>query len=212
MNKNHLIKQIKKAFKGVKLEDGVGLWESQGLDDYLTVQECKKLRRKDEKEDWNKIPLIDLYTCSSSLSFFDAKGMRFHMPIFLLFALDVFEKEEDELYKKKLVSSTQCPEVEYHLLDTLRYLNDTSETGDMMRKYNMERFSLFNAAQIGCIIGFLEFQMKEIQEYYNEFYAREYGTDPSAAKTDKRYVELEKGITYWQQTIQDITNHRENNE
>ena len=76
ITKQKLIQEIYKSFKDVKLEDGVGLWEGQGLDDYCTVEECKKLRERDEKDDWSRISVLDLVKCSSSLCFFDAKGMR----------------------------------------------------------------------------------------------------------------------------------------
>ena len=132
--KEQLIQDINEAFRGVKLEDGIGLWEGQGLDDYATNVECRKLREQDEKDDWRKIPVIDLYKCSSSLSFFDAKGMRFHMPIFLLFALDLFEKEEDDLHSKGFVKSYSVPDVEFHLLSGLRYLNSKDEAGKRMKE------------------------------------------------------------------------------
>lgn len=197
--KEELIKKINNAFQDVKLEDGIGLWEAQGHDDRLTANECIVLRKKDEKNDWNNIPIIDLYKCSSSLSFFDSKGLRFHMPIFLLFALDLFEKVEDELHRKGLVDSCLAPDIEFHLLSGLRDLNAKDEMGKRMRKYDNERFSLFNISQIECIIGFLKFRMNEMEEYYNSTYAKELGTSPSAVKYDKYYFQLEKGIEYWKE-------------
>jgi hypothetical protein len=41
-------------------------------------------RKKDEKDDWKNITSEALNSCSSSLSFFDAEGMRFHLPAFLI--------------------------------------------------------------------------------------------------------------------------------
>lgn len=84
MNKKEiLINQTKEAFNNVKLEDGIGLNEAQGFDDYEDAQTQKKLRDKDEKENWEAIPSSELNRCNSSLSFFDAKGMRFHLPSFM---------------------------------------------------------------------------------------------------------------------------------
>jgi len=79
-----LIETIRTAFKDVALEDGIGLFEAQGLDDYKTSEECRELRQQDAKNSWEEISVADLNTCYSSLSFFDAKGMRFHLPAFLL--------------------------------------------------------------------------------------------------------------------------------
>lgn len=76
--------QIQDAFVGVVLGDGVGLWQAQGLDDYKSLAECLVLRERDEKLDWSKISAEDLNICNSSLSFFDAKGMQFHLPAFLI--------------------------------------------------------------------------------------------------------------------------------
>jgi hypothetical protein len=72
------------AFEGVTLGAGIGLHEAQGLDDYADEKTCAAYREKDEKEDWSAIPLESLHRCSSSLSFFDAEGMRFHLPAFLM--------------------------------------------------------------------------------------------------------------------------------
>ena len=79
-----LIRLIDEAFDGVVLGDGIGLWEAQGLDDMDDVETCANLRAKDEKEDWRKITDDDLNACSSSPSFFDAAGFRFHLAAFIL--------------------------------------------------------------------------------------------------------------------------------
>ncbi|ATO19032.1 hypothetical protein BS636_04825 [Acinetobacter sp. LoGeW2-3] len=76
--------QIETAFSNVSLGDGIGLWEAQGVDDYKSLAERAALREKDEKSDWSKIPVQDLNDCNSSLGFFDAQGMRFHLPTFLI--------------------------------------------------------------------------------------------------------------------------------
>ena len=75
---------IEAAFAGVTLGDGVGLQEAQGLDDYADDTTCAAYRATDEKDDWHRIPVEALQRCHSSLSFFDAAGMRFHLPAYLL--------------------------------------------------------------------------------------------------------------------------------
>ncbi|RYD49965.1 MAG: hypothetical protein EOP83_24555 [Verrucomicrobiaceae bacterium] len=76
--------EIRVAFKGVTLGNGVGLLEAQGLDDHEDAATCARYRDKDEKEDWEKISSEALNSCYSSLSFFDAEGMRFHLPAYLI--------------------------------------------------------------------------------------------------------------------------------
>ncbi len=76
------------AFSGVRLGGGVGLREAQGLDAYEDEASRAVRRRDDEKDDWRIIRPADLNRCNSSLSFFDAEGMRFHLPAFLVADLD----------------------------------------------------------------------------------------------------------------------------
>jgi hypothetical protein len=79
-----LITVISEAFRGVTLGDGVGLLQAQGLDDYEDEATCAAFREGDEKEDWRVIATADLNRCNSSLSFFDAAGMRFHLPAYMI--------------------------------------------------------------------------------------------------------------------------------
>lgn len=72
------------SFQGVKLNSGVGLFEAQAIDDYSDAITRAEYRKKDEKEDWTKITAQDLCICNSSLSFFDAQGMRFNLPAYLI--------------------------------------------------------------------------------------------------------------------------------
>lgn len=84
-----LCEVISKAFHGVKLGSGVGLFQAQGLDDYADEATCAAYREKDEKDDWRIVTTEDLNRCYSSLHFFDAEGMRFHLPAFLILDLQV---------------------------------------------------------------------------------------------------------------------------
>ena len=143
MVKEELIQEIRTAFKDVKLEDGVGLWEAQGIDDSADQKTILDLRRKDERKDWEHIPYKDIELCESSLSFFDAKGMRFCLPKFLIFDL-----LEEQLNKEQDISS---PDVIF----TLGYkLNE---------EYQLNRFSLLNNQQILSIIHYLEYKLQEIR-------------------------------------------------
>ena len=79
-----LRKSIESAFNGVKLEEGIGLWQAQAIDDYEEEKEQLRARSQDEKSDWTKFDGNELIRCHSSLSFFDPDGMRFHLPAFML--------------------------------------------------------------------------------------------------------------------------------
>jgi hypothetical protein len=75
---------VRSAFRGVTLGKGVGLHQGQGLDDYADDRTLASYRAQDEAYDWSAISFTDLDTCYSSLSFFDADGMRFHLPAYLV--------------------------------------------------------------------------------------------------------------------------------
>ena len=79
-----LVSRIEEAFQGVTLGDGIGLQQAQGIDDYEDDETCAAYRRGDEKDDWKAIPTNELNRCNSSLSFFDAEGMRFHLPAYMI--------------------------------------------------------------------------------------------------------------------------------
>lgn len=74
---------VRAAFRHVVLGDGVGLWQGQGLDDYADARTLERYRAQDETSDWSALPAEQLDRCYSSLSFFDAEGMRFHLPAYL---------------------------------------------------------------------------------------------------------------------------------
>lgn len=117
---------IERAFHGVTLKSGVGLYQGRGLDDYMTDEECAKLRSSDEKNDWRNISSDDLNTYFSSLSFFDAEGLRFHLPAFLCADL----RGEYEIG------------LEFHLVDI----------GELADK----QFSLLNSDQRSAVRKYLE--------------------------------------------------------
>jgi uncharacterized protein DUF6714 len=87
-----LLDHIGRAFGGVELGDGVSLHETSVIDDYGTTEERVAARMPDEKLDWRK--LIDDADVSrlcgigpSGLCFFDAAGLRFHLPACLSLAV-----------------------------------------------------------------------------------------------------------------------------
>jgi hypothetical protein len=94
----HVQKLIRTAFAGVVLGEGVGLRQGQGLDDYADTRTLASYRAQDEKHDWPAIPVANLDQCSSSLSFFDPEGMRFHLPAYLVADLEGRLQTADVLF------------------------------------------------------------------------------------------------------------------
>ncbi len=80
--------RIRVAFRGVTLGNGVGLRQGQGLDHHADFRTLADYREKDEKTDWSRIPISELNDCYSSLSFFDAEGLRFHLPAYIIADLE----------------------------------------------------------------------------------------------------------------------------
>jgi hypothetical protein len=97
-DKDRVLDLVRSAFRGVTLGNGVGLRQGQGLDDYADDCTLASYRAQDEKNDWSAIPVADLDSCYSSLSFFDAEGMRFHLPAYLVADLEDGLQTADVLF------------------------------------------------------------------------------------------------------------------
>lgn len=144
---------VRSAFQGVSLGEGVGLLQGQGLDDYADERTVASYRAKDEKNDWSAIPIADLDRYSSSLSFFDADGMRFHLPAYLVADLE---------------GGLQTADVVFHLV----YSGPGSKS----------RFDTLSPQQHEAVRAFLllllsdahrEFEHPEIQAALREYWTKE---------------------------------------
>ena len=130
-NAQEIAALIKEAFSKVTLGNGVGLREAQGLDDYAGAETCASYRANDEKNDWSRISIDELNACYSSLSFFDAEGMRFHLPAFLIAAL----------------SGGYLQDLSFQLA----YLND----------YSIGQYALLSPAQRKAVRAYLQFILED---------------------------------------------------
>lgn len=135
-NRTEVINQIREAFRGVKLGNGVGLRQGRGLDDYADAKTLAKLRASDEKYDWSAMPAEDLNAFSSSLSFFDAEGMRFHLPAFMIADL------EGKLHQN----------VVFHLT--------------CLTPGSIEQFDILTLEQRRAIIAYLNFALRQADEEF----------------------------------------------
>jgi len=154
IKREELIKHVFSAFKDVRLGNGVGLYEAQAIDYHAPLEKRKEFRSHDETENWIDIPLNELFRFWDSPSFFDAEGMRFHLPMYLLLELEYFEDEIEKMYKEGPVQGT-FPDIEFHLTSVLDYLDDDNQQATEMREFEQMRFSLLNEGQISCVIQFL---------------------------------------------------------
>jgi hypothetical protein len=119
---------VRSAFRGVTLGNGIGLRQGRGLDDYADDHTLASYRADDEKNDWSVIPVAELDRCYSSLSFFDAEGMRFHLPAYLVADLE---------------DSLQTADVLFHLVYTDKGRFDTLSTAqrEAVRQFLLLRLS-----------------------------------------------------------------------
>ncbi len=91
VDKASLIKVIQKAFKGVVLSGGIGLYEADSVDLHVSEAERLDARKKDIFSDWKRIPENVIEKCFSSLSFMDEHGLKFAIPAFMVFSVKNFD-------------------------------------------------------------------------------------------------------------------------
>ncbi|HMQ62540.1 MAG TPA: hypothetical protein PKE06_17815 [Flavilitoribacter sp.] len=143
-----LLSLISEAFSGVHLEDGVSLHKTIYLDNYGDIsEEVARAIENDERHDWQKLvhdpEFLNVHGIGG-ISFFDAKGLRFHLPAYLTVAI-----------------THPVEEVTDSLLFTLTAKSD----------YNVNRLEILDASMKACIaevLGYLrtlpefEFDWKKI--------------------------------------------------
>lgn len=130
-DQRRLLRLIEDAFSGVELGDGVSLHETVVIDLYGDPEERQAARAPDEKHDWRK--LVDdaeliRTTGVGGLSFYDAAGLRFHLPAYLSLA----------------VTDSDKPDASNVLADLLYTLTHFPE-------YDRERFGILSAPQRACV-------------------------------------------------------------
>ncbi len=93
-DRNSLLVRLHEVFDGVTLEDGIGLMEALEIDSHSSIEVSTIARNGDEKEDWKCLTADRLRGTFASLSYFDPKGMRFHLPAFLTAELQSLLEED----------------------------------------------------------------------------------------------------------------------
>ncbi len=135
--KEYVIQLIHKAFEDVNLEDGVSLHETIRIDNYGETNETLESQIKaDERNNWKKLiddPELAKIHGIGGLSFYDAKGLRFHLPAYL--CLMIKNPGED------------IADICVSLMFTLVQLDE----------YNRERFSILTVEQRKAVKVFLTY-------------------------------------------------------
>ncbi len=138
-SKAYLRELIFSAFEGVELGNGVSLHTTIYHDNYGSVDEETRARMEtDPRNDWSRFVTEEMHRSAlktidgiGGTAFFDDKGLRFHLPAYMMVAV------EEEVY----------PAMEFFLY------NITSPFSE----YTMNRLSILNEAQRSCVRTFLKF-------------------------------------------------------
>ena len=146
-----LISEIQTAFDSVELEDGIGLWESQVIDDYGTEDERKAARKMDVRDDWRSIGDSDLSTAHSSLSFVDEKGMRFLLPAYMIYSFKP-DTGFDPVFALTQSLESDCMENKFKMLNSL------------------QRTAVRHYLEWALASGEFEFERPHIQKALNEYW------------------------------------------
>lgn len=106
--------------------NGIGLRQGDAIDEYADEATYNARREEDEKFNWAAITAENLNKYYAALSYFDAEGMRFHIPAFIIADIEgklgvdpVFHLTQLEDYsrgKLTLLSQTQRAAIREYLL------------------------------------------------------------------------------------------------
>jgi hypothetical protein len=131
-----LLKFIEDAFGDVELGDGVSLHQADVIDTYGPLWERRAAREKDEKHDWRKLVSAPEFirVGADALSFYDAIGLRFHMPAYLSLAVtDPIDDDTGRVVADLIYHLTHIPE------------------------FQRERFAILSVPQRACVREVLKY-------------------------------------------------------
>jgi hypothetical protein len=131
--KEHVLQLIYESFDQVLLEDGVSLHKTIEIDNYGATDKEEAQIKNDERKDWKKLvddPELEKIDGIGGLCFYDAKGLRFHLPAYMCLTIH-----------KPHANITES------LMFTLTHLE----------AYNRERFSILTVEQRKAVKVFLTY-------------------------------------------------------
>jgi hypothetical protein len=142
-----LIHRIHAAFAEVRREDGITLHEAIALDDYATAAECQQARRLDTDQHWTEIPDVWLEQFDSALCFLDAKGFRYYIPAYLIWALKHYRESRS------------------FSIDSTIYAFLTQSN---LAAHQHAKWALLNPTQAEAIASFLQFWVDYGENYVDQ--------------------------------------------
>lgn len=83
VSNSDLLQQIKHAFEGVPQPKSRTLFVSEAMDAYTTPKQADFLGQ------WEDIPDAHLEACPHALAYLDAEGMRFYLPAYLCWCIQL---------------------------------------------------------------------------------------------------------------------------
>jgi hypothetical protein len=128
---------IIQAFDNVSYPKNITLYVAQAHDNY-EYDEDKKYKKNDFVGKWQDIPISHIEDCCCALSHLEPDGVRFYLPAFMLWVLDNYE--------------SQTEDISYATFSAFL----TFKNKDLENFHN-EQFSLFNKEQKYACAIFLKY-------------------------------------------------------
>lgn len=138
IQEQELIDQIRRAFEGVRLEDGTSLNMSEYNDSGGSMPEFKRKARNDERNDWTAIADETLEQFTVTFSFTDLKGLRFYIPAYMTWAI-----------RNHRSSGSIIGDFTIYAIDPSHYLFET-----------IPFLHWFTEAQVAAMTAFLEYAVE----------------------------------------------------
>ncbi|CAN5820391.1 hypothetical protein BH23ACT12_BH23ACT12_02140 [soil metagenome] len=128
-----LIEQINAVFGRVELGDGLSLHQARAMDRLQPPEDVLEARPLDREDRWQEISDGKVEEFHYALTFMDPEGLRFHLPRFMVFALE-------------------HPGLDSPAIDAAVYACDF---GDEMDQDVVAQFNAMSRTQMKTIAGFL---------------------------------------------------------
>lgn len=132
-----IIALIEDSFSDVKLENGLTIHQREAIDGYQSAEEIESARRLDKEPRWQDIADEKINRCGTTLTFLDAKSIRYHLPAFMRHALRVWQE-------------FQC----FGNADSILY---SLTSGPRSTGYHADSFLLLDSSQNQAVAAFLKF-------------------------------------------------------
>lgn len=146
-----LREQIEAAFGAVTLGNGLSLHQAQVIDGGGSPEEVRQARRKGHVERWQEIPDSGVEEFHYALTYMDPDGLRFHMPRFILYALE-------------------HPGCDDPAVDSAVY---SCDLGEELHDEVLSQFNSMDRKQMTVIARFLDFIAHSRDEDYDTLVAAE---------------------------------------